>query len=134
MRGQRYWLKSLGRSNEGQQLPDDWKSVADGLFLRAVTFPQKPNVLPGDGLILYASGTHMCFAAVEASSIPYRRDNSEWPWQVDVTHLATRDTIHQGVPLNSLDVDGREHNVRIRRRSHVNLTRREFDAGVLALN
>jgi hypothetical protein len=134
VRPRKFWLKSLGRSREGTQIPDRWDSVAKGLFRRAITFARRPDVQPGDGLILYASGTRIIFAAVRATSFPYKRtDNTEWPWQVDVEHIATRETLHEGEPLDVLAVDGREHNVRIRRRSHVNLTEMEFAAGVEAL-
>ena len=82
---------------------------------------------------MYASGWGVIFAAAEATSYPYEHDTSPWPWRVDVNVLAARDHIRNGKPLQALAVDGREHNVRIRRRSHVSLTGREFEAAVEVL-
>jgi hypothetical protein len=134
MRPTKYWLKSLGYADEKRRMPDRWDSVENGLFRHAVTFPQNPDVRPRDGLVLYASGTGLVFAAARATSHPYKHDNSDWPWRVDVEIVAAVDHIRHGLPLHSLAVDGREHNVRIRRRSHVNLSEREFDAAVKGLS
>jgi hypothetical protein len=135
MRPKKWWLKSLGFADEKRgRMPDRWDSVTDVDLRKSITFPQNPDVQPGDGLALYASGTGLVFAAARATSYPYKYDNSEWPWRVDVEIVAAVDYIRHGLPLDSLAVDGREHNVRIRRRSHVNLTEKEFDAAVKGLS
>jgi hypothetical protein len=136
VRERKNWLKSLGFADEERRLSDDWRSYDGGFFRDKVNFPQKPDVQPGDGLILYASGTGLVFAAATAISHPYPRPdaNPEAPWWVNVDIVAAVDYIHDGVTLDALDVDGRAHNVRVRRRSHVNLTQREYDAAVEALN
>lgn len=133
MRERRNWLKSLGYGARGRQLPDRWDSVEDVNLRETVTFPQRPSVQPGDGLILYAAGTGLFFAAGEARSWPYEEGDSDWPWRVDYDLIAAVDHVRHGISIDELEVDGRRHNVRIRRRSHVNLTDAEFDAAVEAL-
>jgi hypothetical protein len=132
-RKKKNWLKSLGFADEARRMPDRWDTVENGLFRHAVTFPQRPDVQPGDGIAMYASGTGLVFAAARATSYPYKHDNSPWPWRVDVDIVAAVDHIRHGLPLDALAVDGRQHNVRIRRRSHVNLTEPEFEAVVRGL-
>jgi hypothetical protein len=133
MRGRKNWLKSLGYGARGQQIPDRWDTIEDGLFRRAVIFPQRPSVQPGDGIVLYAAGTGVFFAAGEATSWPYKHDDTPWPWRVDIELIASRDHVRNGVSLDALEVEERRHNIRIRRRSHVNLSQVEFDAAVEAL-
>jgi hypothetical protein len=133
MRPRKNWLKSLGFADEKRRVPDRWDSERDGLLRRAVAFPQKPDVQPGDGIVMYASGTGLFFAAAEATSYPYKEGDSDWPWHVDVEIVASVNFVRHGIPLETIAVDGREHNVRIRRRSHVNLTNTEFEAAVDAL-
>jgi hypothetical protein len=93
-------------------------------------------VQPGDGIVMYASGTGLVFAAAEATSHPFPAEdgNPEAPWWVEISIVAAVDYIRHGVTLDALEVDGRRHNVRVRRRSHVNLSQREYDAAVEALS
>jgi hypothetical protein len=132
-KGRKNWLKSLGFADEARRLPDRWDTLRRGVLRRLVEFPMKPDVQPGDRIVMYASGTGVVFGAAEATSYPYKHDNPSAPWAVDVEIIAAVDFIRHGVPLDALAVDGREHNVRVRRRSHVSLTDREFDAAAKAL-
>ena len=133
MREPRNWLKSLGFGRRGEQLPDRWDSVEDVNLRETVTFPQRPGVQPGDGLVLYAAGTGLFFAVGRATSWPYERDKTAYPWAVDYDLIAAVDHLRNAISLDELEVNGRSHRIRIKRRSHVNLTDAEFDAAVEAL-
>src|SRR5438270_2470776 len=117
IRNTKWWLKSLGYADEKRRMPDRWDSVQDIDLRKSVSFPQRPDVRPGDGIVMYASGTGLVFAAADATSFPYKQNDSDWPWWVDIEIVAAVDHIRHGLPLDALAVDRREHNVRIRRRS-----------------
>lgn len=131
------WIKSLGMSDPEHQIADDWGRVRDGLFHRSVTFATNSSLRPGHGIVLYASGTGLFFAVGTVTSLPYKGGDdpeSGWPWQVDVKLDHWRELVHEGEPLSTLDVDGRELARVIQRRSHVRLSQPEFDAAVAALS
>lgn len=131
-----YWIKALGMGARGQQIPDDWASLGDGLFRNCVTFASRPGIKSGDGIVLYASGTGLFFAAGTVTSYPYlfEQDGStRWPWRVNVKLDHWRDFIHDGVPLEVLNVDGRDLRVSIKRRSHIRLSETEYQVAVRAL-
>jgi hypothetical protein len=138
MRDRRNWLKSLGAGKWGRELPDRWDSVEDIDLRRSVNFPRRPNVQPGDRIVMYDGskrGKGLVFAVAEATSYPYEDEASpSAPWRVEVDVIVAVDHLRHGIPLGYLAVDGREHNVRIRRRSHVQLSDREVEAAVTALN
>lgn len=130
------WLKALGMGARGQQLPDHWATVGEGLFHHAVTFAARPSMGTGDVIVLYASGTGLFFAVGSVTSYPYlfeEAGTTNWPWRVNVELDHWRDFVHDGVPLDALNVDGRDLRQVIKRRSHVRLSDREYEAAVRAL-
>ena len=132
-----YWLKTLGGGARGAQLRDDWKQEADGLLVSAATFPRRPSVRKGDGIVYYGAGYGVVFAAGYATSIPFTAESpseTKWPWRVKVALPWTEDFIHDGSPLEDLNVSGRDLAVSIKRRSHIRLTKDEFEAAVRALD
>ena len=130
------WLKALGMGARGQQIPDDWASLGNGLFRNAVTFARRPGIKSGDGIVLYASGTGLFFAIGNATSYPYLFDeggSTSWPWRVNVRLDHWRDFVHDGVSLDVLNVNGRNLRVSIKRRSHIRLSALEHQAAASAL-
>lgn len=122
-----FWLKALGSTDD--PLNDDWRRDREGLFLRGVTFARQPSVKTGDGVVFYATGTGRIFACGSALSYPYRQDgDTKWEWRVDMRMTHGVPYLHNGVPLERLNSDGRDHRIRIKRRSHVRLTEPEFEA------
>jgi hypothetical protein len=115
-------------------MPDDWRSVGNSLFERAITFAQRSSVEPGDKIVLYAAGWGAFFAAGTAESYPYPQEGDDpWRWRVDLSLEHALPAIHDGVPLQVLNVDGRDLRVAMRRRSHIRLTEAEYGAAVEAL-
>ncbi len=133
------WLKTLGLGM--LRAPDDWANRPHGprkvKLDQAVMFPHRPSVMPGDRLVYYAAGWGVIFAEGEAISVPYE-DRSyveagrTWPWWVNVRLDHRREFIHDGVPLDAISV-GRDLRRLMRRRSHIRLTRAEYDAAVRVL-
>lgn len=130
------WLKALGGGARGKRIPDEWATLEGGLFLRFSTFGREPSIRRGDRIALYGAGWRLVFATAEAVGYPHPRESlagSDWPWAVEhhITHSVP--FIHDGVPLEDLNVDGRDLRVSMRRRSHIRLSDAEFDAVVLGL-
>jgi hypothetical protein len=115
-------------------MPDDWRSVGNGLFERAVTFAQKSSIEPGDKIVLYAAGWGAFFAAGTAESYPYPKEgDGRWRWRVKLSLDHALPAIHDGIPLQLLNVDGRDLRVAMRRRSHIRLSEAEYEAAIQAL-
>ncbi|HET7484312.1 MAG TPA: hypothetical protein VFJ64_02940 [Solirubrobacterales bacterium] len=131
-----HWLKALGMGARGQQIPDDWSSVADGLFHNAITFAARPGLAKGDGVVLYAAGTGLIFAVGSVTSYPYLAEEDAttgWPWRVNVKLDHWRQFIHDGEPLSALSVEDRDLRKVIKRRSHIRLSDAEYAAATQAL-
>jgi hypothetical protein len=129
-----FWLKALGGGPRVARMPDDWRSVGNSLFERAVTFAQEPSIEPGDKIVLYAAGWGAFFALGSAESYPYTADGDDpWKWRVDFKVEHAVPAIHDGLPLQVLNVDGRDLRVSMKRRSHLRLSEAEYDAAVEAL-
>jgi hypothetical protein len=127
-----YWLKAFGLVQS--PLEDDWKRHKDGLLTRTATFPRRSAVRPGDTLIYYAVGQRVVFAAYEATSLPFNADPGDaWGWHVKVAPIVDVDFVHDGVPLESLNVDGRDLRRSIRQHSAIRLTNAEGEAAVSEL-
>jgi hypothetical protein len=130
-----YWLKLLGGGLRGKLLRDDWTNERDGLLLRAATFARRPGIRRGDAIAYCAAGHRMVFAAGYATN-PARLesdDETRWPWRVEVSLPWKTEFVHQGVPLDHLNVDGRDLRTSIRQHSHIRLSRPEYEAAVAAL-
>ncbi len=131
----RYWLKALGSA--ANPIADDWTTAANGILTRHATFARKPDVRAGDSVIYYAAGSKLIFAEGDVTSHPYENGNDSpaWPWRVDVELEVAKRFVHDGARLELLNVPTSRNAVglRIKRRSHVQLSEEEFEAGVRAL-
>jgi|GEM_PF-3379089 len=129
------WIKALGMGARGGQLRDDWGNERDGLFHRALTFARRPGLTKGDGVVLYAAGVGLVFAAGRVTSHAYldATDTTAWPWRVNIKLDEAREFLHDGEPLEVLNVEERDLRKAIKRRSHIRLSYAEFDAAVRAL-
>lgn len=133
-----FWLKALGMGERGEPLRDDWTNLEDGLLEHRVMFPRRPSVERGDRIVYYAAGRErrLIFAEGEATSYPYhegRDKRPQYPWWVNLRIDLKRDFIHDGVPLDALSVDGRDLPKLMRRRSHIKLSRKEYEAAIRVL-
>jgi hypothetical protein len=127
-----YWLKAFGLVQS--QLEDDWKRHKNGLLTHTATFPRRSGVRPGDTLLYYAVGQRVVFAAYEATSLPFNADPADaWGWHVKVVPIIDVDFVHDGVPLESLNVNGRDLRRSIRQHSAIRLTDAEGEAAVSEL-
>lgn len=130
------WIKALGGGAREARIPDDWATVADGLFNHSVTFGRHPNMKRGDKIALYASGWKLIFAVGEVTGAAYQAESvadTPWPWRVNVhLHQSVR-FVHDGVPLDELSVDGRDLSVSMRRRSHMRLSDAEYEVAAASL-
>lgn len=142
----KFWLKALGMGmgkpgeplEPGEPLRDDWTELDNGLLKRRVMFPRRPSVERGDRIVYYSAGRGrgLIFAEGEVTSYPYEERSDRrprYPWWVDVRLDLGCDFIHDGVPLETLSVDGRDLRRLMRRRSHIRLTPREYEAAIRAL-
>src|SRR4051794_39263487 len=105
-----YWLKGLGGGAREQLLRDDWQNERAGLLLRSATFGRRPAMRTGDGIVYYAVGHRVIFAAGSVTSLPWKEeshDDTRWPWRVRVNLPLLVQFVHDGVPLDELNVDGR---------------------------
>jgi hypothetical protein len=130
------WIKTLGMGRPGQEMPDHWEDVGNGLFHRAATFGSRPGMRTGDLIVLHAALWGVEFAAGEVVSMPYMgREPGEhnWPWMVNIKLTHWVEWLHDGVPLEHLNTGQRDLRVSIRRRSHIRLTRSEYDNAIAAL-
>jgi hypothetical protein len=133
----RYWLKALGSSQA--PLPDAWKTRNNGVLVDHATFGVKPGMVQkGDKIIYYAAGTGLVFAVGTVTSWPYqdKKDAAGYDWRVDVELEIAKDFVHDGARLAELNVLGSRNDVcvRIKRRSHVQLSAEEFAAAMAALS
>ena len=84
-----YWFKTLGFRAREERLRDDWKNERGGLLLRFATFPKerRPRIETGDGIVYYAAGYGVIFAAGKTTSLPFldMDDDSRWPYRVRVS-------------------------------------------------
>jgi hypothetical protein len=130
------WIKSLGMGARGKQLRDDWRNERNGLLRHALPFAVRPGLRKGDGVILYAAGEGIVFAVAKVTSHPYLddSDSTNWPWRVNIALEHAREFLHDGEPLDLLNVEERDLRTVIKRRSHVRLSEAEFEAATRALS
>jgi hypothetical protein len=133
----RYWIKALGSTHD--PLPDDWRARNNGVLINHATFPWRPGaVRKGDRIVYYATGKRVVFAVGTVTTQPYEDpDNAAgFNWRVGIHLDLAKDFLHDGVPLEMLDQPTSHNRVglRIKRRSHVQLSVDEFHAAVNALS
>jgi hypothetical protein len=137
----RSWIKSFGYGAREHRLRNDWKNTASGLLLHAATFgpiARRPSLATGDGIVYYAAGWQLLFAAGTVTSYAYlfeAEGETPWPWRVNVQldEEYTHEFIADGVPLDVLNVDGRIFGNLMKRRSHMALRPGEYQAALDAL-
>jgi hypothetical protein len=128
-----YWLKGLGGGKREAWLRDDWQNERDGLLLRSATFGRRPSMRTGDGIVYYAVGHQVVFAAGTVESLPWKEESdgeTRWPWRVRVKLPLMVDFVHDGVPLDDLNVDERFLRSSIKQHSHIRLSAAEYKAAV----
>jgi len=128
-----FWLKAFGVVRA--PVDDDWKRHKNGLLTRTATFPRRSGIRPGDQLVYYAVGQRVVFGVYEATSLPFNAEPGDpWGWHVKVASLVEVEFVHDGVPLENLNVDGRDLRRSIRQHSAIRLTAPEGEAAVSELN
>src|SRR4051812_12612864 len=104
------WLKSWGLPDD--RLQDDWKNQLNGFFTRRASYRRRPSVRPGDRLFYYAVGHRVVFGLYDVTSLPFQSDeDGEFEWQVKVKPVVDLDALHDGVPLENLNVGARPHDL-----------------------
>jgi hypothetical protein len=131
-----YWLKLLGGGARGKPLRNDWQNERRGLLLTAATFGKRPRMRVGDGIVYYASGRRLIFAAGEVEKAAVDSgDGTDWPWRVEVSLPLKVEFVSDGVPLDHLDVGARPGPLKdsIKQKSYIRLRPEEYDAAVRGL-
>lgn len=139
-RGNTSWLKVFGmgkgRVQDPVPLPDDWKTVRNGLITKRAYFAERPGVTARDRIVYYAAQHRKVFAEGEVLGDPYQDASTQpWVWHVDVRLDLLVDALSSGVKLDALNVDGRNllRLVARRRNGLLRLTPKEHEAAVKAL-
>ena len=122
------WLKAWGLPSE--PLQDDWKNQMDGFFTRRATYPRHPSVRPGDRLFYYAVGHRVVFGVYEVTSLPFPSgEDGRFDWHVKVEPIVDLEFLHDGIPVEKLNVDGRDLKVSMRQKSAIKLRPGEVQIG-----
>ncbi len=125
------WLKMLGTTK--RQMQDDWLNEGDR-SKGFVASRKRMNMRPGDRLVYYATGVGSVFAIATVTSFPYQQADTEgFKWRVDIELQQHKQSLHEGLPLEVVSVDGRDLRQSIRRQSHIKLRPAEFEAAAKAL-
>jgi hypothetical protein len=122
----KYWLKSIGSSNDLQA--DDWPESAPQ-ELSFVHFPDKgkPSVRPGDYLVYYATGQKRIVGIAEIFTSP-TKDSPEprWPWRCEVRPRIIISRIHRSPLLDEVSDEERNFRISIRQQSHVEINEEQY--------
>jgi hypothetical protein len=121
-----FWLKMIGTSEK------PW-SVSRCYDRKHVGFRgRKPSgIHPGDRLIPSAVGSKRIFALADVTSDWKANDEVGWPYRVDIRWpMEINVAPSTGVDVNEISADLSE---RLRRRSHIRLTREEFGTATAKL-
>lgn len=129
------WIKALGTAQD--PLPDEWQKKSRGVLVSHATFAKKPMVQAGDRIVYYAAGVKVFFAAGDVTSQPYQNptDGEGWDWRVDVRLSESKRYLHEAPRIEALRLPTARNDicVRLKRRSHVQLSPEEYDAAVSLL-
>ena len=131
-----FWLKTFGMGARESRMPDDWRSVK--VLTEHATSKRNSSMKKGDGIVYYAAGFGLLFAAGTVTSHPYfapEDGEEDWPWRVDVSldEESSLRFIHHGVSLDEASVDGRDLRRSIRQKSHIRLSENEYRSAIEAL-
>lgn len=86
---------------------------------------------PGDGIALYATGHGCVFAVGTVKSFAFEHrepghEDFDWGVHTQLGHM--REFLHDGLPLELFNVDGRDLRSSIKQKSQIRLSPVEFDA------
>jgi hypothetical protein len=124
------FLKAHGTGEH--PLPERWLEDERGpRRLRRTGFPRRPRMVPGDRLILYASGWRVIFGISEVASEPLRPADApqRWPWAVDLEPLVVVPSLADAPPVEAIGVPPRS----MSQHSHIRLEARHLDLAAEAL-
>ena len=127
------FLKAHGTG--AQPLPDRWLEHGSSLLDPGVTaFPRRPRIVPGDRLILYASGWRRIFGIAEVlaeptTAVPSPANPARWPWSVAVELLIVVALLSNAPPLEAIGVSPRS----MSQQSHIRLEPRHLELAAEAL-
>jgi hypothetical protein len=121
-----FWLKMIGTSDKPWSESRCYDRSHVGFRGR------KPSgIHPGDRMILYGVGTKRVFAVADVTSNWKNNDEQGWPFRVDIQWpMEVNVAPSAGVEVNTVSAHLSE---RIRRRSHIRLTREEFESAAAKL-
>src|SRR4051812_5144347 len=112
------WLKSWGLPSD--RLEDDWKNLKNGFLTRRATYRRRPSVRPGDRLFYYAVGHRVVFGLYKVLSLPFQAEgDDEWDWHVKVEPIVDLDALHDGIPVEDLNVAGRNLLISVRQKAAI---------------
>ena len=124
------FLKAHGTG--GAPLADHWMTAGSRLLSPGRTgFPRRPQMQPGDRLVLYASRWKCIFGMAEVVSEP-EVDASvsvRWPWSVGVELLVVVPVLSNAPPVEAIGVAPRS----MRQQSHIRLEQRHLELALEAL-
>ena len=124
------FLKAHGTGD--RPLPDHWLQAGSALVAPGRTgFPRRPRIVPGDRLVLYASGWRRIFGIAEVCSDPAcdRSRSARWPWSVGVELLVVVPVLANAPPVEAIGVAPRS----MSQQSHIRLEPRHLELAVEAL-
>jgi len=127
------FLKAHGTG--ASPLPDRWLQVGSSLVQPGRTaFPRCPRMVPGDRLLLYASGWRCVFGIAEvlgepSTDVPSPADPARWPWSVAVELLIVVPLLSNAPPVEAIGVSPRS----MSQQSHIRLEPRHLELALEAL-
>jgi hypothetical protein len=113
-------------------LPDEWIAAGSRLVDPGRTgFPRRPRIVPGDRLVLYASGWKCVFGIAEVASDPVCDESvsTRWPWSVAVELLVVVPLLSNAPPVEAIGVAPRS----MSQQSHIRIEQRHLELAVDAL-
>jgi hypothetical protein len=124
------FLKAHGTGSA--PLPDQWLAAGSALVDPGRTgFPRRPRMVPGDRLVLYASGWRRVFGVAEVTDPPEfdAARSKRWPWSVAVELLVVVPVLSNAPPVEAIGVPPRS----MSQQSHIRLEGRHLELALEAL-
>ena len=124
------FLKAHGTG--ARPLPDHWLAAGSSLLAPGRTgFPRRPRMVPGDRLVLYASGWRRVFGVAEVTGEPTTDAPlaPRWPWTVPVELLLVVPVLSNAPPVEAIGVAPRS----MSQQSHIRLEQHHLALALEAL-
>ncbi|HEV2785182.1 MAG TPA: hypothetical protein VGV67_02240 [Solirubrobacteraceae bacterium] len=121
-----------GHGTGDRPLADHWLASGSRLVDPGRTgFPRRPRMIPGDRLVLYASGWRCIFGIAEVAGEPVADAtvSARWPWSVAVELLVVVPVLSNAPPVEAIGVAPRS----MSQHSHIRLEARHLELAVEAL-